>query len=153
AWEFLWAHFVPRPTWMALLKLPEVGRGLYRLSVVSPAARERVEAAFRRLHRDSLGRLHPLAEELALNALEEVLLVAAGVVAGDGRSPFDARVQRVLDLLSHDLTLEHPVEALAAAVFLSPSRLAHLFKAETGETLTEAQRRLRLRQAARLLRH
>jgi AraC family transcriptional regulator of arabinose operon len=69
-WEFLWAHFVPQPTWTALLKLPEVGRGLHRLSLVSPAARERVEAAFRRLHRDSLGRLHPLAEELALNALE-----------------------------------------------------------------------------------
>jgi AraC family transcriptional regulator of arabinose operon len=82
-----------------------------------------------------------------------VLLVAAGEVTGSGRSPFDPRVQRVLDLLSHDLTLEHPVEALAAAVFLSPSRLAHLFKAETGETLTDAQRQLRLRQAARLLRH
>jgi len=38
-------------------------------------------------------------------------------------------------------------------VFLSPSRLAHLFKAETGQTITEALRQIRLRQAARLLRH
>jgi AraC family transcriptional regulator of arabinose operon len=38
-------------------------------------------------------------------------------------------------------------------VYLSPSRLAHLFKAETGQTVTEALRQLRLRQAARLLRH
>jgi AraC family transcriptional regulator, arabinose operon regulatory protein len=152
-WEFLWAHFVPRPTWTALLTLPEVGRGLHLLSLVSPPARERVEAAFRRLHRDSLGRLHPLAEELVLNALEEVLLVAAGEAAEAGRSPFDPRVQHVLDLLARDLVDEHSVERLAAAVYLSPSRLAHLFKEQTGETITEALRQLRLGQAARLLRH
>src|SRR5437588_476192 len=80
-----------------LLRLPEVGRGLHRLSIASPAARERIEAAFRRLHRDALGGLRPLAEELALNALEEVLLVAAGEVSQDGRMPFDPRVQTVLE--------------------------------------------------------
>lgn len=152
-WEFDWAHFVPRPAWTPLLKLPEVGRGLHRLSITSPAARERLEGAFRRLHRDSLSRLHPLAEELALNALEEILLVAAGELAGEGRPPLDPRVQTMLEILSRDLTADHPVEALAAAVFLSPSRLAHLFKEQTGQTVAEAQRQLRLRQAARLLRH
>jgi AraC family transcriptional regulator of arabinose operon len=153
AWEFLWSHFVPRPSWTGLLKLPVVGQGLHRLSVASPAARERIEAAFRRLHRDALGGLHPLGEELALNALEEVLLVAAGELSESGRVPFDPRVQRVLDLLSRDLAGAHAVETLAAAVFLSPSRLAHLFKEQTGQTVTDALRQLRLRQAARLLRH
>jgi AraC family transcriptional regulator, arabinose operon regulatory protein len=152
-WEFLWAHFVPRPAWMPLLKLPEVGRGLHHLAVASPNARERIEAAFRRLHRDAVSGLRPLAEELALNALEEVLLVAAGEVADDGRLPFDPRVQAALELLSHDLTHDHSVESLAAMVYLSPSRLAHLFREQTGQTVAEALRQLRLRQAARLLRH
>src|SRR5205823_5432191 len=95
----------------------------------------------------------PLAEELALNALEEVLLVAAGEVAEDGRLPFDPRVRTVLETLSRDLTAEHSIEELAAAVFLSPSRLAHLFHEQTGQTVAETLRQLRLRQAARLLRH
>ena len=43
--------------------------------------------------------------------------------------------------------------ALAAAVHLSPSRLAHLFQEQIGQTVAETQRQLRLRQAARLLRH
>jgi AraC family transcriptional regulator of arabinose operon len=152
-WEFLWAHFVPRPAWAPLLKLPEIGRGLHRLSVTRPAARERTEAAFRRLHRDAVSGLRPLAEELALNALEEVLLVAAGEVTDEGRSPFDPRVRTVLETLSHDLTRDYSVESLAAAVFLSPSRLAHLFHQQTGQTVAETLRELRLRQAARLLRH
>jgi AraC family transcriptional regulator, arabinose operon regulatory protein len=151
-WEFLWAHFVPRPAWTPLLKLPEVGRGLHRLAMARPAARSRIEAAFRRLHRDAVGSHHPLAEELALNGLEEVLLVAAGE-GEEGRTPFDPRVQTVLDLLSRDLSVDYAVEALAAAVFLSPSRLAHLFQEQTGQTMAETLRELRLRQAARLLRH
>jgi AraC family transcriptional regulator, arabinose operon regulatory protein len=152
-WEFLWAHFVPRPAWTPLLKLPEVGRGLHRLGVARPAARSRMEAAFRRLHRDAIGGHHPLAEELALNGLEEVLLVAAGEGEQEGRTPFDPRVQTVLDLLARDLSIEFGVEELAAAVFLSPSRLAHLFQEQTGQTVAETLRELRLRQAARLLRH
>jgi len=66
-WEFLWAHFVPRPTWTPLLKLPAVGKGLHRLAITGPNARERIEGAFRRLHRDavsvmpSLGRTHRTA--------------------------------------------------------------------------------------------
>jgi AraC family transcriptional regulator of arabinose operon len=152
-WEFLWAHFVPRPAWTPLLKLPAVGRGLHRLALARPAARERVEAAFRRLHRDAIGALHPLSEELALNALEEVLLMAGGEVTGGGRSTFDPRVQSVLEILARDIVVDHSMGALAAAAFLSPSRLAHLFKEQTGQTIAEAARELRLRQAARLLRH
>ncbi len=153
AWEFWWAHFVPRPAWMPLLKLPAIGRGLQRLTIANLAAQERIDAAFRRLHRDSLGSPRPLSEELALNGLEEILLVAAGECSEAGRSPFDPRVQRVLDLISHDLTADHAIETLAATVFLSSSRLAHLFKEQTGQTVTDALRELRLRQAARLLRH
>jgi AraC family transcriptional regulator of arabinose operon len=152
-WEFSWVHFVPRPAWAPYLALPEVGRGLHQLQIARPAARERIEAAFRRLHRDALSRPSPLSEELALNALEEVLLVAAGEVTADGGSAFDPRVRTVLDLLVRDLTATPSVEALAGAVYLSPSRLAHLFKAQTGQTIAEMARQLRLRQAARLLRH
>jgi AraC family transcriptional regulator of arabinose operon len=152
-WEFLWVHFVPRPGWMPYLKLPDAGHGLHRLPIARPAARERIEAAFRRLHRDALSGPSPLSEELALNALEEILLVAAGEVAAGGGTAFDPRVRTVLDLLVRDLTAPPSVGVLAAAVYLSPSRLAHLFKEQTGQTIAEMTRQLRLRQAARLLRH
>jgi AraC family transcriptional regulator of arabinose operon len=152
-WEFFWVHFAPRPAWAPYLALPEVGRGLHQLQIARPVARERIEAAFRRLHRDALSGPSPLSEELALNALEEILLVAAGEVSTSGGSALDPRVRTVLDLLVRDLTAAPSVAELAAAVYLSPSRLAHLFKAQTGQTIAEMARQLRLRQAARLLRH
>src|SRR5262249_10836673 len=74
-------------------------------------------------------------------------------VSADGRGALDPRVRTVLDLLVRDLTATPSVEALAATVYLSPSRLAHLFKQQTGQTIAEMARQLRLRQAARLPRH
>jgi AraC family transcriptional regulator of arabinose operon len=92
-----------------------------------------------------------LQRELALNGLEEVLLLAVHENAQTGRRPPDPRVERVLELISHDLAAPHSLVTLAAEVGLSPSRLAHLFKHELGDSVTNTVLTLRLRQAARLL--
>jgi len=130
AWEFLWAHFVPRPTWTGLLKLPEVGRGLHRLSVASPAARERIEAAFRRLQRDALGGLHPLGEELARESRRAVgrLVAEIDVPPRDGDEVTLAIDQR-LQFLAH--------RSLKAAVEAQHAKAGSLvvLDAKTGEVL------------------
>jgi AraC family transcriptional regulator of arabinose operon len=149
-WEFLWAHFQPRLDWFGWWS-PLVGDeepGLSHLE--SAAARERAWRCFLRLRADALG-TGELSRELALNGLEEILLLAVREGA-DGR-PLDPRVRRVLDLISSDLAADHDVPGLAREVAISPSRLSHLFKQETGEPLMGAVIRLRLNQAARLLEH
>ena len=147
-WEFLWAHFHPRPAWLSWWRLPEVGQGLYHAAVPGPI-RPRVEQTFLTLHADACGG-DTLRREFALNGLEQVLLLAAREQAAV-RRPLDPRVQEVLDLLSADLAAPHTLGTLAAAVALSPSRLAHLFKREVGDSIGETVLTLRLRQAARLL--
>jgi AraC family transcriptional regulator of arabinose operon len=149
-WEFLWAHFQPRLDWFGWWS-PLVGDeepGLSHLE--NAAARERARRCFLRLRADALG-TGELARELALNGLEEILLLAVREGA-DGR-PLDPRVRRILDLISSDLAADHDVPGLAREVAISPSRLSHLFKQETGEPLMGAVIRLRLNQAARLLEH
>ena len=75
-WEFLWAHFHPRPAWLSWWQLPDVGEGLYRATLRAHQARTRAHQAFLKLHADALAS-GPMADELALNGLEEVLLLAA----------------------------------------------------------------------------
>lgn len=153
-WEFLWAHFQPRPAWLTWWRLPEVGQGLFHLRVGEPSARHRVRDAFVRMDREA--RLATpglpgaeLQQELALNALEEGLLIA---IRSDGRScAMDSRVQRVLDHITGDLAAPHNLELLAREVSLSPSRLSHLFRDEVGDSITNLILNLRLQQAARLL--
>lgn len=63
----------------------------------------------------------------------------------------DPRVRQVINLLSKDLSRDFDFTALAASVNLSPSRLRHLFKDETGLTPAQYLKRLRLERAKELL--
>ena len=61
------------------------------------------------------------------------------------------KVSKVIALMSDDVHRAHTLAELAAYVNLSTSRLRHLFKEETGVTLSEYVKLLRLRKAAELL--
>jgi AraC family transcriptional regulator of arabinose operon len=129
---------------------------------------DRIEAAFLRMLADARrpGAGKPPAEpddriavaqgsaarELALCALEEVvLLTAAGAREPVADLGLDPRLRQVQDLLTADPGAPHTVATLAAQVALSPSRLAHLFTQEFGQSLMRALREARLQHAARLL--
>jgi len=63
----------------------------------------------------------------------------------------DPRVRTVITLIEADLYPETPLTALAQSVNLSPSRLRHLFKTETGMTPAQYLKRLRMESAKQLL--
>ena len=150
SWEFFWAHFLPRPHWMRWLRLPELAPGLYQLSISDQLTRQRICRAFERLLQDNQG-LGALREELAANALEEILLLITQHLAKTAGRTLDPRVEAVLHHLSQRFSEPLTVSELANSVSLSPSRLSHLFKEQVGESIMEMLRKLRLRQAARLL--
>ncbi|MGW4569345.1 helix-turn-helix domain-containing protein, partial [Streptomyces sp. NPDC004561] len=93
-----------------------------------------------------------LARELALCALEEVVLLAVSGTRTPARGPdADTRVRRAEELIAADPGAPHSVRSLAESVALSPSRFAHLFTQRTGTPPMRALREARLRNAARLL--
>ncbi|WP_126594252.1 helix-turn-helix domain-containing protein [Dictyobacter aurantiacus] len=169
-WEFLWTHFQPRLSWLSWWQLPEKGRGLYAISLSSSAIRERIHNTFLQLHADAsapsshLSTSRPennspgvqrsmdmLQRELALNGLEEILLLATRASAQQVRQALDPRIQSLLQMMAENLKTQYDLKTLAALVALSPSRLSHLFKQETGNSLINVLIALRLDKATRLL--
>lgn len=65
--------------------------------------------------------------------------------------PLDTRIQVVLDYLSKNMKEDHTVAELSKKVHLSPSRLAHLFKQEVGDSIIGTLMRMRLHHATELL--
>ena len=63
----------------------------------------------------------------------------------------EPRVRQAIALLSEDLSRDFDFKLLAASVNLSPSRLRHLFRDETGLTPAQYLKRLRLERARQLL--
>ncbi|MFF9156361.1 helix-turn-helix domain-containing protein [Streptomyces sp. NPDC014846] len=165
-WRFWWAHCQARPAWTPWLAPHARADGLYAVPVRPGPLCRRVEAAFARMAADCRGpAAEPphgrdpvvvaegsLARELALCALEEVvLLAAAGARPAAGEPGADARVRRAEELIAADPGAPHTVRSLAGSVALSPSRFAHLFTLRTGRSPMRAVREARLRHAARLL--
>ena len=82
-------------------------------------------------------------EDWRMNALERLILSCFQRQPISNRHAHDPRINAVCDYLNEHIAQEIKIETLAAMVFISPSRLAHLFKNELGQTVyawREAQR-------------
>ncbi|MFC8513631.1 helix-turn-helix domain-containing protein [Streptomyces sp. NPDC057257] len=170
-WQFWWAHCQARPSWTPWLRPYDTGDGLYVVTPTPAALHGRIEAAFRRMLADArwtgtepppattvpaddrLAVAHgTAARELALSSLEEVVLLTAATARPPAPAPgVDARVRRAEALIAADPGAPHTVRSLAESVSLSPSRLAHLFTRQLGQSPMRVLREARLRHAARLL--
>ncbi|MEU9338458.1 helix-turn-helix domain-containing protein [Streptomyces sp. NPDC048290] len=175
-WRFWWAHCRARASWLGWLRPYETGDGVYVVAPVAAGLHGRVESAFLRLLADArwsgdpgatpgpVGAPAPptgdpvavahgtLTTELALGALEEAVLLATGTARSAPAAPgVDARLLRAQAVIATDPGAPHTVASLAAAVALSPSRFAHLFAQQLGESPMRALREARLQHAARLL--
>jgi len=153
-WKFIYAHFLPRPTWAAWLRWPVEGPGVFRLRIDAPAAFAAISR--RALAMDVMARSNRHhREDLAMNALEEVLLWCeehnhASPAYRDGR--MDPRIRRAVDRLCRDLAASWDVATLAQVCAMSPSRFAHLFRVEMGESPRRFIERQRIERGRHLLR-
>ena len=151
-WNNLYAHFTPRPQWLELLKWPAVHPGLHRLHLPDNETRAAIEAAMRRCHAYREAAFSNFAHELALAALEEVLLLAAHENSYSRDTPrVSSAIRRVIAHVIKNLERQHSIAELARLARLSPSRFSHRFKSETGEAVISYLIRLRLQKAAALL--
>jgi AraC family transcriptional regulator of arabinose operon len=147
-WKFDWVHFFPRREWSRLLALPPVAgfAGLRATSIPTEHGRRQIRELFLTLHADlrmpGLGR-----DDLAMNTLERMLLVARDARGHAGERVPDGRIAAALEIISQRPADRHTVPSLARAVGLSPSRFAHLFREETGLPVVETVLRTRLREA------
>ncbi len=149
-WELRWAHFIPRPNWLPWLDWPEVAPGLLHLALRSHEAAARLGPRFRDLVRLNAGP-SPQREALALNALEEILLWCDLANPRRQTAGLDSRIRRSLDFICERFAEPLTVARVAAHCGLSPSRFAHLFRRQTGETPQRYLELQRLNRARQLL--
>ncbi|KQU92970.1 helix-turn-helix domain-containing protein [Devosia sp. Root105] len=145
-WELLWVHFHPRAHWLEWLDWPAIAPGLMLLRPDPPKAAERFHEVHRLLHGDLRQR-----EAFAMHALEGLLLECDLMNPLAATSHYDARVRRAMDYLDGNLASKVLLDDVAAAVGLSSSRLAHLFTAETGQSVQRYLEMRRMQRASELL--
>lgn len=63
----------------------------------------------------------------------------------------DVRVQKVMTLIQNDCSKDSSLDEIAGQLNLSSSRLRHLFKEETGTTIVQYRKKIRLVRTKHLL--
>ncbi len=148
-WEILWAHFQPRLHWMDWLDWPQEAPGLMRLRL-NQAARRPVQSALAEMYEHSRG-AQSRHQDFAFNALERALLLCDAANPHIGHPQMDSRVRQTMDYLCRRLQDRITLDLLADRVNLSASRLAHLFREQTGTTPQQFLEIHRLDRAKQLL--
>lgn len=145
-WALRFAHFHPRSEWLPLLEWPRLAPGVGRLRLRGEVE-QRVGESLERAVLLSRGGLR-LAPLFGLNALESALLWISTQLPA---APLDPRLITVLEIIDSRLHEPLDVRTLGAAVGLSGSRLAHLFRSELGAPPQRFVEQQRMRSAAQLL--
>ncbi|GAA1726629.1 helix-turn-helix domain-containing protein [Isoptericola hypogeus] len=164
SWTFWWVHFRLRPDWRLLLAPAADEEGQVTHGLGDDVLAD-VVTGFVRLHAAARWPGHgPVpatgaGEALALAAADagwrlaaphvEALLVLLSQAPPAARA--DPRIARIINVVAADPAAPYTVARLANLVALSPSRLSHLFRAETGVSLMAHVRDVRLQHASRLL--
>ncbi len=149
-WGTMWAHFDPRPDWLAWLNWPQELPGVMRLRLTDEAQRKRIVRRFARVCRLAV-RPRAFHNEFCVHALEGMLLECRMANPKEEGVRMDARVQRVVDHLCRNFEKPATLDQLAQIAALSASHLEEVFKAQIGLTpfaFLEAQR---MRRASHLL--
>ncbi len=132
-WELLWAHFHPRTHWLTWLNWPEEAPGLMRLDTTDAVQKRAISKAFCNVTRLASSGIQR-REDLAMHALEHILLCCDTVNPSSDVKPIDPRIQASVDFIQRYLATPLPLTAVADAAGLSVSRLAHLFREQIGSS-------------------
>jgi AraC family transcriptional regulator, arabinose operon regulatory protein len=149
-WDIVWAHFRPKPGWLELLNWAEVAPGLMLLKIEDPDVARRIEVQLKEMNRLARS-TSPKREAFALNALEKALLMYDEYRTSSSGRSVDPRIAAVIEHLRSDLQHKFSLAELSRIGQLSPSRLYHLFTAETGQPPYEFLEFIRLEHAKHLL--
>lgn len=149
-WHHRWIYFRPRAYWDNRLKWQECINGVYYTKGIHIEDQATIEILLKKIEVLSKS-TEPYTDELTLNLLEQILIRCKMNQPCLIKKRIDPRISEVILYMSAHLNEEFSNEQLAELVFLSPSRLGHLFRDEIGLTITQWRDDQRISRAKQLL--
>jgi len=126
-WLHRWVYFQPRGFWTPWLAWPGSPAGVGRIRVRDEARIQVLDRLFQDIDVTRVNGRRT-AEDLAVNLLERLLILCHEENPAFQPEPIDERVVAACAWIDKHLDQDLTAAKIAAQVFLSPSRLAHLFK-------------------------
>jgi AraC family transcriptional regulator of arabinose operon len=150
-WEHLWIGFTPSRSWHAsLLAWPRPTGYFGKITISDDALRAQLHQRMALAVTLGTGPLHR-RELFVLNIVKEILLWCETVNPLSTETWLDPRIRETVHYLCYHLSEAHEIAQLAERCQLSPSRFAHLFHEQVGQTPLQYLETQRIARARTLL--
>ena len=149
-WYHRWVYFRPRAYWADWLRWPHEVERVGHIKLADDQLANEFDSLFLNIE-ETHKEIRPMSEQLAMNLLERLLIRCYEVSSLADHAPMDHRILEACQILSASLSAEFSIEELAERVFLSPSRLAHLFREQVGVSIVRWREDQRIIRAKLLL--
>lgn len=149
-WFHRWVYFRPRAYWVDWLRWPDAVNQVGRITVHDSRQIDELDNLFLGIE-ETHKEIRPMSEPLAMNMLERLLIRCYEECSIASSQPMDHRILEACQILSSSLAEDISIDQLAEQVFLSPSRLAHLFREQMGASVVRWREDQRVVRAKQLL--
>lgn len=149
SWHGDWIIGDLRPGWEELIQWKEELPGIFSMNIGGSTDQERIKKSFREAV-EIIVNPQILGNISSTHALEAALILSARINEKIINYR-DKRIQKAIEILSGNFESIIDINFVSKKVGMSPSRLAHLFKEEVGETPMSFREAIRLHQAKQLL--
>jgi AraC family transcriptional regulator, arabinose operon regulatory protein len=150
AWYHRWVYFRPRAYWADWLKWPHEVERVGHIKLADGQLANEFDSLFLNIE-ETHKEIRPMSEQLAMNLLERLLIRCYEESSQADHTPMDHRILEACQILSASISAEISIDELAEQVFLSPSRLAHLFREQVGVSIVRWREDQRIIRAKLLL--
>ncbi|MFU2082931.1 arabinose operon transcriptional regulator AraC [Gallibacterium anatis] len=150
SWYHRWVYFRPRGFWKDFLQWEDAIDGIFITKQIDESDYKCIEKLFVEI--EELNKSNqPYATELSENYLEQLLIRCKRLQPTSFSRKIDLRILQAVNYMMEDLKKDYSINEIAAHVYLSPSRLIHLFSQEMGMSILKWRDDQRINYAKYLL--
>ncbi|WP_386697977.1 arabinose operon transcriptional regulator AraC [Lonepinella sp. MS14436] len=149
-WHYKWIYFSPKPQWLKWLQWRDSSAGIYQLKLQDNQHLQEISQLFSKIA-DELNENQAISQELTESLLEYLLIKCFSAEQTKVNNSLDQRIVQVCSFINEQLAEPLEIDTLAQQVYLSSSRLSHLFKQQMGVSLVQYKEMQRITEAKKLL--
>ncbi|MCK3655047.1 DNA-binding transcriptional regulator AraC [Pasteurellaceae bacterium Macca] len=149
-WHYKWIYFYPHPRREKWLHWADTQQNIARMFIQDHHLFQEISQLFSKIEGE-LKIHHSFSQDIASSLLDYLLMKCMSAEQISVAQEIDYRIRKVCDLILSALSENMSIEYLAQQVFLSPSRLSHLFKQTLGTSLVQWREQQRIIEAKKLL--
>ncbi|MDU8925093.1 arabinose operon transcriptional regulator AraC [Pasteurellaceae bacterium LIM206] len=149
-WHHQWIYFYPNVHWDSWLKWSNTTHHIGKIKIENTELFNELSGYFSQVEIE-LKNNNKFNQKIAQCLVEYLLIKCFSLDQKENGQYVDERISQICNIILEDLSKTHSINQLAELVFLSPSRLSHLFSQSLGIGISQWREQQKILEARHML--